>query len=253
MGKRAAIFAATMLIGATGAMQPVSARELLAIGAHFERVFERGQEAEIVGLGPEIVRILAQRMGHTVRFELYPWARAQALIAQGKADILVGPYKTAERQQTMAFSRLAFYQDQMVFYARSDANASWNGDFGSLGDQRIVVLNGWAYGAAFDQARPQLRLSVANSVDSGLKMLVHQHVNLFASNRRNTEPVLGRLGLVGQIAMLPKVIDVQEGYFAFPRDTSFDTLRRDFDAAFQRMVDSGELKKLGQRHEVNVP
>jgi polar amino acid transport system substrate-binding protein len=244
---------ATMLCAALGAAPLASARELLAIGAHFERVFERGQEGEIVGLGPEIIRLLAQRMGHTVRFELYPWARAQALIGQGKADILIGPYKTPERQQTMMFSRLPFYQDQMVFYARADANASWNGDLATLGEQRIVALNGWAYGSAFDQARPQLRLSIANSVDSGLKMLVHQHVHLFASNRRNTEPVLGRLGLAGQITMLPKVIDVQEGYFAFPRDTQFDTLRRDFDAAFQRMVDSGELRKLGQRHEVIVP
>lgn len=244
---------ATMLCAALGAAPLASARELLAIGAHFERVFERGQEGEIVGLGPEIVKLLAQRMGHTVRFELYPWARAQALIGQGKADILIGPYKTPERQQTMMFSRLPFYQDQMVFYARADANASWNGDLATLGEQRIVVLNGWAYGNAFDQARPQLRLSIANSVDSGLKMLVHQHVNLFASNRRNTEPVLARLGLVGQITMLPKVIDLQEGYFAFPRDAQFDTLRRDFDAAFQRMVDSGELRKFGQRHEVIVP
>ncbi len=246
--------AATMLAAAATCATPwACARELLAIGAHFERVFERGQEGEIIGLGPEIVKLLAQRTGHTVRFELYPWARAQALIAQGKADILVGPYKTPERQQTMAFSRQAFYQDQMVFYARADANASWNGDFNALAGQRIVVLNGWAYGAAFDLARPQLRLSIANSVDSGLKMLVHQHVGLFASNRRNTEPVLGRLGLAGQIVMLPKVIDIQEGYFAFPRDTQFDTLRREFDVAFQRMVDSGELKRLGQRHEVTVP
>lgn len=245
--------AATMLAAAMCATPWACARELLAIGAHFERVFERGQEGEIIGLGPEIVKILAQRTGHSVRFELYPWARAQALIAQGKADILIGPYKTPERQQTMAFSRLAFYQDQMVFYARADANASWNGDFATLGEHRIVVLNGWAYGAAFEQAKPQLRISIANSVDSGLKMLVHQHVTLFASNRRNTEPVLGRLGLAGQIVMLPKVIDVQEGYFAFPRDAQFDTLRREFDVAFQRMVDSGELKKLGQRHEVSVP
>lgn len=245
--------AATILAVAMGMAAPAGARELLAIGAHFERVYERGQEGDIVGLGPEIVRTLAQRMGHTVRFELYPWARAQALIAQGKADILVGPYKTPERQQAMAFSRLAFYQDQMVFYARADSHAGWSGDLGALGDQRIVILNGWAYGAAFDQARPQLHLSIANSVDSGLKMLMHQHVNLFASNRRNTEPVLGKLGLVGQITMLPRVIDVQDGYFAFPRDARFDSLRRDFDAAFQRMVDSGELKKLGTRHEVVVP
>lgn len=83
---------------------PAAARDLLVIGTHFERVYERGQEGEIVGLGPEVVRLIAQRLGHRAIFELYPWARAQALVAQGKADILVGPYKTFERQQLMSFS-----------------------------------------------------------------------------------------------------------------------------------------------------
>jgi polar amino acid transport system substrate-binding protein len=232
---------------------PAAARDLLVIGTHFERVYERGQEGEIVGLGPEIVRLIAERLGHRAIFELYPWARAQALVAQGKADILVGPYKTFERQQLMAFSKLPFYQDQMVFYVRKGAMQDWNGDYASLADERIAIVNGWTYGAAFDKARPQLRLEVVNSVDSGLKMVAAQHAQMFASNRRNTEPVLGRLGLAGQLAMLPRVIEVQEGYFAFPKRPASDALRKEFDAEFQRMVDSGELKRLGLRHEVNVP
>jgi polar amino acid transport system substrate-binding protein len=232
---------------------PVGARDLLVIGTHFERVCERGQEGEIIGLGPEIIRLIAERLGHKVQFELYPWARAQALIAQGKADILIGPYKTFERQQLMSFSKLPFYQDQMVFYVRSGSGVEWNGELGTLGEQRIVVLNGWVYGPNFDKAKPQLRLSVANSVESGLKMVAAQHVTMFASNRRNTEPVLGRLGMAGQLTMLPKVIDVQDGYFGFPRRPAADPLRKEFDAEFQRMVDSGELKRLGQRFEVNVP
>ncbi|WP_051294194.1 substrate-binding periplasmic protein [Pseudoduganella violaceinigra] len=232
---------------------PVGARDLLVIGTHFERVYERGQEGEVVGFGPEIVRLIAERLGHRPIFELYPWARAQALVAQGKADILVGPYKTFERQQLMAFSKLPFYQDQMVFYVRKGMLQDWSGDYAELAEQRIAIVNGWSYGAAFDKARPQLRLDVVNSVDSGLKMLAAQHAQMFASNRRNTEPVLGRLGLSGQLTMLPRVIDVQEGYFAFPKRPASDALRKEFDAEFQRLVDSGELKRLGLRHEVNVP
>jgi polar amino acid transport system substrate-binding protein len=53
--------------------------------------------------------------------------------------------------------------------------------------------------------------------------------------------------------MLPRVIEVQDGYFAFPRRVSSDALRKEFDAEFQRLVDNGELKRLGQRHEVIVP
>ncbi len=232
---------------------PAAARDLLVIGTHFERVYERGQEGEIVGLGPEVVRLIAERLGHRAVFELYPWARAQALVAQGKADILVGPYKTLERQQLMSFSRLPFYQDQMVFYVRKGTMQDWSGDYAALSEQRIAIVNGWSYGASFDKARPQLRLDVVNSVDSGLKMLAAQHAQMFASNRRNTEPVLGRLGLSGQVAMLPRVIEVQEGYFAFPKRPAGDALRKEFDAEFQRMVESGELRRLGLRHEVNVP
>jgi polar amino acid transport system substrate-binding protein len=232
---------------------PAVARDVLVIGTHFERVYERGQEGEIVGLGPEVVRLIAERLGHRAIFELYPWARAQALVAQGKADILVGPYKTFERQQLMAFSRLPFYQDQMVFYVRKGTMQDWSGDYAALADQRIAIVNGWSYGTLFDKARPQLRLDIVNSVDSGLKMLAAQHAQMFASNRRNTEPVLGRLGLSGQLAMLPRVIDVQEGYFAFPKRPASDALRKEFDAEFQRLADSGELKRLGLRHEVNVP
>jgi len=232
---------------------PAAARDLLVIGTHFERVYERGQEGEIVGLGPEVVRLIAQRLGHRAIFELYPWARAQALVAQGKADILVGPYKTLERQQLMSFSRLPFYQDQMVFYVRKGTMQDWSGDYAALSEQRIAIVNGWSYGATFDRARPQLRLDVVNSVDSGLKMLAAQHAQMFASNRRNTEPVLGRLGMSGQVAMLPRVIEVQDGFFAFPKRPAADALRKEFDAEFQRLVDSGELKRLGLRHEVNVP
>jgi len=232
---------------------PAAARDLLVIGTHFERVYERGQEGEIVGLGPEVVRLIAERLGHRAVFELYPWARAQALVAQGKADILVGPYKTLERQQLMSFSRLPFYQDQMVFYVRKGTMQDWSGDYAALSEQRITIVNGWSYGASFDKARPQLRLDVVNSVDSGLKMLAAQHAQMFASNRRNTEPVLGRLGLSGQVAMLPRVIEVQDGYFAFPKRPAGDALRKEFDAEFQRMVESGELRRLGLRHEVNVP
>lgn len=128
-----------------------------------------------------------------------------------------------------------------------------SGDYASLSEQRIAIVNGWSYGPAFDKARPQLRLDVVNSVDSGLKMLAAQHAQMFASNRRNTEPVLGRLGLSGQLVMLPRVIEVQDGYFAFPKRPAADALRKEFDAEFQRLVESGELKRLGLRHEVNVP
>ncbi len=235
------------------AADPAAARELLAVSTHFEKVYERDADGAVVGLGPEIVRQIARRLGHTVRFELYPWARAQALVAKGRADILVAPYRTPERERLMGFSQLPFFQDQLVFYARTDTAPPWRGSYGTLAGQRIVILNGWAYGAAFDRARPGLDVSVSNSVESGLRMLEHRHVQLFASNRRDTDPLLARLGLAGQVAALPVPLDRQDAYFAFPADPWHDSLRQAFDLQFQQMVGSGEWRRLLQRHAVDHP
>lgn len=229
------------------------ARELLAVGAQFERIFDYQASGEYTGLGAELVRQLASRTGNTVRFRMVPWARAQAMLAQGQADILIGPYKAPERLASMAFSERPFYQDQIVFYARQDAGVSWDGDYAALRSRRLVMLNGWAYGAEWQRARPGLQISVANTVESGLKMLVHNHVDLFITNRRNTDPVITRLSFERQVKPLARVIDVQNGYFAFPRSPEFDKLRLQFDQELNSLIDSGELKKLGRRFDVVVP
>ncbi|WP_426054258.1 substrate-binding periplasmic protein [Janthinobacterium sp. PSPC2-1] len=229
------------------------ARELLAVGAQFERVFEYQSSGEYGGLGAELLRLMAARTGHTVRFRMVPWARAQAMLVQGQADILIGPYKTPERIASMGFSDKPFYQDQMVFYTRQDASFGWDGDYAVLKSRRVVLLNGWAYGAEWERMRPGLQVSVANNVENGLKMLVHNHVDVFVSNRRNTDPVIVRLGYGRQVKPLPKVIDVQNGYFAFPRSPTFDKLRLQFDQELNNLIETGELKRLGKRYDVGVP
>ena len=229
------------------------ARELLAVGAQFARVFEYQSSGEYGGLGAELLRLMAARTGHTVRFRMVPWARAQAMLVQGQADILIGPYRTPERIASMGFSDKPFYQDQMVFYTRQDASFGWDGDYAVLKSRRVVLLNGWAYGAEWERMRPGFQVSVANNVENGLKMLVHNHVDVFVSNLRNTDPVIARLGYGRQVKPLPKVIEVQNGYFAFPRSPTFDKLRLQFDQELNKLIETGELKRLGKRYDVGVP
>jgi polar amino acid transport system substrate-binding protein len=242
-----------LLWSALAALLQAQARELLAVGAQFERVFEYQESGEYGGLGAELLRLMAARTGHTVRFRMVPWARAQAMLVQGQADILIGPYKTPERIASMAFSDKPFYQDQMVFYTRQDASFGWDGDYAVLKNRRVVLLNGWAYGADWERVRPGLQVSVANNVENGLKMLVHNHVDVFVSNRRNTDPVIARLGYGRQVKPLPRVIEIQNGYFAFPRSPTFDKLRLQFDQEFNSLIETGELKRLGKRYDVTVP
>lgn len=230
-----------------------NAREIVAVGTQFGRVFDQEANGDYAGLSVDLLRLIAQRMGETIRFEIYPWARAQALVEQGKADILIGPYKTPEREQRFNFSEQAFYQDQMVFYVRDDAPLAWHGDYAELKGKHMAAVNGWAYGNAFDHVRTELGVTNANTLQQGLQMLAAGRIDLLASNRRNTDFLLADQNFPAKVKPIEPIIGTQNGYFAFSKSSDHDQLRLRFNQIFAQLVASGEFAKLAHMHGVQVP
>ncbi len=228
-------------------------RELVAAGTRNEGIYERRATGEFSGLGVDLVRQLATRQGYQVRFEIYPWRRALEVVGGGKADLLVAPYKTPERLRTMRFSEQAFFQDELAFYVRADSMPVWEGDYRLLKGRRIVVINGWAYGPAFTRALPQLNVSVTNTVENGLKMLSYGHVEMFASNRRDTDPVISKLALHDRVLALAPLIDVQDAYFSYPLAPRYRDLPAQMDQLLAELKKSGELQRLARRYGATPP
>lgn len=84
-------------------------------------------------------------------------------------------------------------------------------------------------------------------------MLACGHIDLLATNLRNTGMLLPALGLAGAVAPLPAEIDLQDGYMAFPRQAGGDALRAGFDEIFAAMQAGGEFAALARRHGVAIP
>lgn len=246
------LLAALLVVAAAPAAHAV---ERLVVGAPFSRVFEQAPDGAWSGLGVDIVRSLAARAGDTVRFQLYPWPRAQAMVAQGQADILVGPYKSAERAARFVFLDHAFYRDRMVFFARRDgaAGVAWAGDYRALTEIPIAAMRGWHYGAAFDEARPRLQISEVPMLENGAQMLMLGRVKLLAANERNLQPILAWLDIVNRIAETGPALSVQDGYLAFPREGRYQQARQRYNQLFTEMVESGELGRMARKHKVQVP
>lgn len=226
---------------------------LRVVGTRFEGVYERQSDGEFSGLGVDVARLLARRRECAAQFELYPWRRAQQRVGMGLADVLVGPYKSAEREQIMRFGEQPFFQDQVAFYSRAKGMVFWGGDYAALRGKRIVTLNGWTYGAAFTAASAGLSISVANNVENGLMMLIYGHVDMFASNRRDTDPVIQRMGLTDKLLPVAPLIDTQNGYFAFPKTAIGEELAGACDQLLLELKSGGELRRMAKRHLVSVP
>lgn len=172
------------------------------------------------------------------------------MVERGRADILIGPYKNAEREARFAFSAHPFYRDRIVFLHLLTRTVRWNGDYQQLLGRRTGVVRAWAYGIYFDNQR---ELVTMESVENGLRVLRAGRLELLASNQRNTLPLLAKLGLSQSVGQLLPQIDQQDGYFAFPQRIGVDQVRMDFDREFALMVDQGRLATPAAKWHVEVP
>ncbi|MDH4610060.1 transporter substrate-binding domain-containing protein [Pseudomonas sp. BN102] len=242
-----------VILWVLGLVPFAGARDLLAVGTEFPGIYAREADGEISGLGADVLRAVARELGDQVRFEVYPWARAQKLVEEGRADILVGPYRTAARERRFQFAEPGFYRDRVVFYDRRDTSSTWDGSLASLQGKRIAIIHGWSYGERFEAMRGQLDLHVAPSVELALKLLMAGRADLVASNERDSLPRIDELGIGGKVRRLDPAIDTQVGYFALPRGESHRQLRDDIGRVLRKMSTNGRLAKLAKPYGVSLP
>jgi polar amino acid transport system substrate-binding protein len=227
------------------------ASPIRAVGAQFARIHEGAEGQNPRGLA---VDLLTQLFGDSIHFEWLPWPRAQLMVEQGDADLLVGPYRTPEREARLLFSLRAFYADAMIWYARRGEDYRWNGDLATLMQTPLAAMRGWAYGSRFERARSMLnQLNLVNTVESGLQMLTLRRVDLFAANERNCLPVLQRLGFVDALSRCSPPLDVLHGHMAFTRSAAGEELSRRFDQAFEAWIHSPAPTELYRRWGVERP
>jgi len=229
------------------------ARELFVVGTTFARIFEQTETGEIVGLGAELARSIAQQQGLIIKFGIFPWARAQEMVANGSADVLVGPYKTPAREARFAFGDRPFYQDNMVFYKLAGSTAGWDGSYASLKGKRLVAVLGWVYGSPFDQERVNLDVTNAPTVENGLTMLSKGRMDFFVANERNTTAGMISMGKYDQFTVVSPMIGQEVGYFAFTKGSKHDEVRQAFNAGLDKLIDSGEYAALARRFNITIP
>lgn len=235
------------------AMGASQAKDILVVGTTFARIFEQNEQGEYVGLGADLARAIARQQGLTIKFGIYPWARAQDMVASGLADILIGPYKTPAREAQFIFADQPFYQDNMVFYKLVGAKVSWDGSYDSLKGKRLVAVHGWAYGPAFDQERAKLGVTNVSTVEGGLTMLLNDRMDFFVANERNTLAGMTAMGMQEQFTAVTPLIGTEVGYFAYAKGEGREALRKAFNAGMGKLISSGEYASMAKRNNITIP
>ena len=133
-----------------------NAETFFFVGSYFPIISEETNPGEFTGIGIDIPRIIGKKLGHTIMIRLYPWRRAQFMVKTGMADVLIAPFKNAERETWLDFSETYFFEDKSFLFVNPGDTIGWNGDLSSLKGLKICVVDGWSLGSGLDRAISRL-------------------------------------------------------------------------------------------------
>lgn len=104
---------------------------------------------ELQGLDIDLLAELTRRTGLRFEVQRVPWARGLAALEQGRADLMTGLARTAERERYIHYLERPYYACAPRFYA-SPARAAQLGDYAALRGLRIGYVLESAYFQPFD-------------------------------------------------------------------------------------------------------
>lgn len=167
------LWVAVCLAGAGGlfAGGNAAARELTVVinpAPPYRIVKETPDGLSYSGIYVEVVREAARRVGIDLAFEVVPFRRALYLIERGKADLMLGPNRTDERQQYMYYFGAALPDEPKAIYI-----GALDGDIRSiqdLGAKSVGVLRGANHSRQLDEVA-DIRLVEAADYPTLFRML----------------------------------------------------------------------------------
>lgn len=127
------------------------------------------------GLSIDLIRTALSRAGYTAEYEQVPWARAIHGVGDGRYDILINAWYSADRTRIGQFSG-KYLINRLRFLKRKTSSLHYQ-NLQQLHPYPIAVVRSYAYSPGFDSDTGLKRVMVA-SFSTALRMLVAGRVEL---------------------------------------------------------------------------
>ena len=221
------------------------------VGTTFPLILQNGPDGKLEGVSVDIINDIAQEQNFNFSIEILPWQRALSMVKNGQADVLIGPYKSEEREKFMSFSTSHFYEDRMVFLRTSHLTFHWDGNFNAVKSLKILTIKSWAYGKRFDDHRADLKIEETIYPDHALKMLQKGRADLLAFNERNAIAEIKKNQLENTIIICEPSFSKAKGYFGFSKIKQTTDLQNKFNMALDTMLANGTITEHNARYGLN--
>ncbi|TVP88311.1 MAG: amino acid ABC transporter substrate-binding protein [Pseudomonadaceae bacterium] len=236
--------------GATSAFADESCKRLVASGnSQYPPLLwvDPADPGVLRGAGVTLLsQVLAE---HDITLEarnVGPWARAQDDARTGRVDMLLGAFKTDDRETWMDYLHPAFtHVPSVIFVRKGHAFEFTNWD--DLRGKRGSTLVNNSFGNAFDNyASEHLDISAFPSVRQSFETLLLDRVDYVIYERFQGKALAEQIGIVDQLEILPDSVITEALYFTFSKRSRCNTpeLRAALAETVARLNDEGVMDEL---------
>lgn len=207
------------------------------------------------GLVVDIVNEVFSRMGQGIEIGVYPWSRSLHMLNIGQADALFTIKKTPEREISMLFPKESLISQDYVFFKRRDSSFNFDGDYASIADASIGIVQDTSYGARFDEAVKQgrfKRLDSAVNYELTFRKLLGGRVDAVICSHLVGLRILQQQRGLDQVVVSGPPSETAVSYLVFTRSKDHSKLAAAFDRHIARMKKDGTIKKMTTQYRATL-
>lgn len=206
-------------------------------------------DGQLKGLAPDVVRQLFRELGHEVRTEAVGnWKRCLLEVQEGRIDIVVGAYRTAERAKQLAYSTRPLIADPIVLFVRRDRQFAFS-RWSDLEGKTVGLLLGDSFGDRFDRfADARLKVERVSSSEQNVRKLVLGRIDFMPVGLQTWHLQGQRLGYGDEIMRLPEPLVTEHYHVAVRRGSRLEPLLERIDMRLREMHEDGSLQHMERAH-----
>jgi ABC-type amino acid transport substrate-binding protein len=216
-----------------------------------------GKKMKNLGFTSEIIQKSFEKMGYSVSFEFYPWARGMVMTERGNIHGIYPAYYSDERDKKFIISD-SYGSGELGFYKRRGSNISFSANpakepekvLQSLKQYRIGIVRSYAYTKEFDAA-DYLKKDVVVDDATNLKKLFKGRIQLAFIDKYVARYIMHRKypHYMDELEFMYPAMEVKKLYICFSRKIAgIKKIAKDFNAGLQQLRASGELENIMDRH-----
>lgn len=211
--------------------------------------FNWAENGHIIGVGPEVVSIIFNELGHEVD-DTYTgnWARCQRDLEYGYRDIFTAGYKTSQREKFMRYVKIPLKDDPQVVIVKKGKEFAFNKWEDLIGKVAGHIF-GSTLGSEFDKfLEKNIVVQRVSSRIQNFKKLETEKIDFEVVGLWTTLIQMKNLGFENKLSYLKTPVSTENMYIAISKKSKFINDIAYIEQRLKQMHKDGSIDKLIKKY-----